>query len=100
MFLVEFVRTGVRFSPPPPIRDIMKIKLTIILLFSLLLSNMKKSVEIKYNTIDQLIQLSELNVELDHYRTSALIHAHIPQTLPYKPLNLLYLCLFDMFKNI
>ena len=77
MFLVEFVRTGVRFSPPPPIRDIMKIKLiTTILLLSLLFPNIKKTVEIRYNNIDELIQLSHLNIELDHHRTSELIHAY------------------------
>ena len=38
MFLVEFVRTGVRFSPPPPIINIMKIKIiiTCIILLSLI----------------------------------------------------------------
>ena len=59
----------------------MKIKIIIAILpFTLIFSSNKKTVEIRYNNIDELIQLSYLDIELDHYRTSKLIHAYADES--------------------
>ena len=48
----------------------------LIIVISLIFPNNKKTVKIEYNSAEALVQLSNLGIELDHYRTTNLIHAY------------------------